>query len=387
MDLRFTPEQGAWRREVRDFLDRELPSKYEFQTDYEERDEYWDFAVQFTKKVGQKGWLGLTWPKEYGGLARPGTDRAIMMDEFDYRLAPLVNALGHSLAGGTLLKFCTEPLKRRLLPAILSTETIWLEGLTEPNAGSDLASLQTRAARDGDDWVVNGQKTFTTWGHRGDMIYLAARTNPEAPKHRGITIFALDMKSKGVSIQPLHNFGGGRQNNIFFDNVRVPADMMMGEEGQGWYCITNYFYGGGGGSMGGHLRRVFDKVKAYCRETVYNGQPLSKEPAVRMKLADLAVTLEALKMLGWESISRAEHKDPPDYGGALGSMLSKDFGPVFAQACMELLGPLAQLQDGPWAQLGGEIEHYYRMSYGNHAGGTPQIKRMLVATRGLGLPR
>lgn len=132
MDLRFTPEQEEWRREVRTFLERELPPKYEFQTDYEERDEYWNFAVQFTKKVGAQGWLGLTWPKEYGGLARPGIDRAIMLEEFDYRCAPLVNVLGHNLAGGTLLKFGTEAQKKRFLPAILATETIWLEGLTEP---------------------------------------------------------------------------------------------------------------------------------------------------------------------------------------------------------------------------------------------------------------
>lgn len=387
MDLSFTPEQEAWRREVRDFLDRELPSKYEFQTDYEERDEYWDFAVQFTKKVGARGWIGLTWPKEVGGQARPPIDSAIMVDEFDYRAAPLVNAIGHGLAGGTILKFGSPEQKRRFIPGILQTETIWVEGLTEPNAGSDLASLETRAVRDGDDWLINGQKTFTTWGHRGDVMYLAARTNPHAPKHKGITIFCLDMKQRGVTLQPLFNLGGGRQNHVFFDNVRVPGDMVIGEEDHGWYCIMNSFYGRGGGSMGGRVRRMFDKMVKFCQETQRNGRPLSKDPVVRMQLTELALTVECMKLLGWEGLSRAEHGGPEEFGGSMASVISKDSSPRFAQTCMEILGPLGQLQGGPWAPLAGEVDKFYRQSFGNHAGGTPQIKRVVAATRGLGLPR
>jgi len=150
MDFRFTTEQEAWRQEVRRFLDENLPRQFEFHTDFEERDEYWDFAISFTKKVGDKGWLTLTWPKEYGGSERSRIEDRILWEEFDYRLAPVVNLIGRGLAAGTLLKFGTEAQKRRFLPPIARTESIWVEGLTEPDSGSDLASLQVRADRDGD---------------------------------------------------------------------------------------------------------------------------------------------------------------------------------------------------------------------------------------------
>ncbi len=386
MDLRFAPELEEWRQEVRDFLVKECPREYCFDSDFEEYDGKWDFAFAFNKKLGAKGWVGTSWPTEYGGLGKPPIYRAIFMQEIDLHGAPLINSIGWGLAGGTLLKFGTPEQKQRLLPPIARAETFWAEGLTEPDYGSDLASLQTRAERDGDEWVVNGTKTFTTWGHRADVLYLAARTDPNVPKHKGISIFCLDMKAPGVTMSPMENIGGGRQNHTFFDNVRIPPDMMLGEENQGWHYIMNSFYGGGGGG-GGELNRVFNHLVEYCKETHRNGQPLSKDPLVRAKLTDLAITLETMKIIGWDGLYRMEHEVPPDFGGSLGVVLFKEFFPHFAQTCMEILGPLGQLQSSRWAPMAGEVEHLFRRSYGNHAGGTSQVKRMVLATRGLGLPR
>ena len=386
MDLTFTPEQEAWRQEVKDFLAKELPPDKAFDHEFNEDDELWKFAREFSEKVGAKGWIGLTWPKEYGGLERSSVEKAIMMEEFAYGEAPLINMIGWGLAARSLLIGGTHEQKLKFLPPIGKMETLWVEGLTEPDAGSDLASLKTTARRDGDHWIVNGQKTFTTWGARGEVLYLAARTDPDAPKHKGISIFCLDLEQPGVSFSPLYNLGGGRQNHTFLDNVRVPHDMMIGEEGMGWYYIMNSFYGGGGGGSATQ-RRVLDDLIAYCRETTRNGKPLGKDPIVRAQLAELSIMVETMKLLGWEGLSISERNEAPAFGGALGVVVFKETVPKFAQLCTEVIGPLSQLKGGKWAPLAGNIEALFRHSFANHAGGTSQVKRMVLATRGLGLPR
>ena len=180
MELQLTAAQSDWREEVRDFLDTELPARFEKSTEWCEDEDFWAFATAFTRKVSAKGWIGLTWPTEYGGLARPPVDQLIFSEEFTYRDAPLVNTIGWGLAAGALLRGGTEAQKQKFLPPIQWTEVLWAEGYTEPEAGSDLASLTTRAVRDGDEWVISGQKTFTTWGSHADLLYCAARTDPEA---------------------------------------------------------------------------------------------------------------------------------------------------------------------------------------------------------------
>lgn len=387
MDLRFPPEVEQFRQEVRGFLQKEVPPKYQFESDFDEDEDKWAFAFEFNKKLGKKGWIGVNWPKECGGLGKPDVYNSVFKEEIDLHEAPLLNGIGWGLAGSLLLKFAPDEQKRRFLPPIVKAETYWAEGLTEPDSGSDLSSLQTRAVKDGDDWIINGQKTFTTWGHRMDVLYCAARTDPNVPKHKGISIFCLDIKSPGVTMRPLPNIAGGRQNHTFLDNVRVPRDMMLGEEDQGWYYIMNSFYGVGG-PPGTKLRRTFAHLVQYCKETTRNGKPLSKDPGVRMKLTELAIGVETLKMIGWDSLWRHEQKQGPQLGGALSVVFFKEFFPHFAQVAMEILGPLAVIQgDSKWAPLAGDIEHLYRKSYGNHAGGTSQVKRMVMATKGLGLPR
>lgn len=389
MDLRFTPEQEAFREEVRAFLDAELPPDRAFDHEFNEDDDLWAFAFEFTRKVGAKGWIGLTWPVEYGGLGRSAAERTIMFEEFTYRDAPLLNAIGWGLAAGSLLVGGTEEQKKRFLPEIARFERFWAEGLTEPDSGSDLASLSTRAVRDGDEWVVNGQKTYTTWGHRADVLYLAARTDPEAPRHKGISIFCLDLGLPGISFSPLHNLGGGRQNHTYLDDVRVPADMLIGKEGEGWSYIMNAFYaGGGGGGLHAKMQRMLDRVVAYCRTTTRDGVLMIKDPIIRSQLAELALMVETERLLSYEGLSNHEHRRPPVFAGALGVVVMKEGQSRFAQLCNQIMGPLGQLREGSrWAPMGGDPEAWYRQSYANHAGGAPQVKRMVLATRGLGLPR
>jgi alkylation response protein AidB-like acyl-CoA dehydrogenase len=389
MDFSFTPHEEAWRQEVRDFLDKELPDDKAFNHEFTEDEELWKFALNFTKKVGEKGWIGLTWPVEYGGLARPLSERLIMAEEFALRDAPMVNMIGYGLAAGSLLLGGTEAQKKRFLPEIAQFDRFWAEGLSEPGSGSDLASLTTRATRDGDDWIINGQKTYTTWGHRADVLYLAARTDPEARRHRGISIFCLDLSAPGVSFSKLDNLGGGRQNHTYFDDVRVPGDMLIGELGAGWRYIMNAFYQAGAiGARHSELQRMLNKVVAYCESTSRGGRPLIKDPIVRSKLAELDVMVETERLLAYESLGNAREGRQPRFAGTLGVVVHKEDQPRFAQLINQIVGPLSQLKTGSrWAPMAGEAEAWYRASYANHAGGTSQVKRMVLATRGLGLPR
>jgi len=337
------------------------------------------------------GWIGLTWPREYGGQGRPAIDQLILSEELTYRDAPLINNIGWGLAAGALLRGGTEAQKQKFLPPILRTEVFWAEGYTEPEAGSDLASLSTRAVRDGDEWVVNGQKTFTTWGSRADMLYLAARTDPEAPRHRGITIFGLPVHQPGVSFAPLFNLGGGRQNHTFLDNARVPDENMIGQEGRGWDLIMGGFYGGNIGAAYMDAQQQLDKVVAYSKKAKRNGRRLIDDPVVRDQLAEMDLLVQAERLLTYESLSNVQSRRPPVFAGAIGTVVNKESMTRFAELTNLILRPLAQLAAGSsWTPIdvaSGGPEAWFRTSIRNHAGGTPQVKRMVLATRGLGLPR
>jgi alkylation response protein AidB-like acyl-CoA dehydrogenase len=391
MELRLTAAQHEWREEVRDFLDTELPARWEKSSEWCEDEDFWDFATAFTRKVSARGWIGLTWPKEYGGRGRPAVDQLIFSEEFTYRDAPLINHIGWGLAAGALLKGGTEAQKQKFLPAIIRTEVIWAEGYTEPEAGSDLASLSTRAVRDGAEWVVNGQKTFTTWGSHADMLYLAARTDPEAPRHRGITIFGLPLDQPGISFAPLGNLGGGRQNHTFLDNARVPGENVIGQEGRGWDLIMGGFYGGNIGAAYMEAQQQLDKVVAYCRQARRNGRLLIDDPVVRDHLAEMDLLVQAERLLTYESLSNLQSRRPPAFAGAIGTVVNKESMPRFAELTNLVLGPVGQLAAGsPWSPIdvaSGGPEAWFRTSIRNHAGGTSQVKRMVLATRGLGLPR
>jgi alkylation response protein AidB-like acyl-CoA dehydrogenase len=392
MDLSLTPEQNAWREEVRDFLDQELPTEWQKSTEFCEDEDFWEFAIAFTRKVSAKGWIGLTWPKEYGGLGRPTIDQLIYSEEMTYRDAPIVNTIGWGLAAGALLSSGSHEQKLKHLPGIAATDQLWAEGYTEPGAGSDLASLTTSASRDGDEWVVNGQKTFTTWGSHADVMYLAARTDPDVPRHRGISIFKFDLKQPGVSFGPLFNLGGGRQNHTYIDNARVPHDNMIGTEGRAWDMIMGSFYGGNIGAAYMDMQSRLDRLVAYCKTTKRGGRLMIDDAVVRDRLAEMEIIIQSQRMLTYESLSNMQAKRPPVYAGAISAVVQKEAMPRFAELTNLVVGPLGQLALGSqWTPMGddanGGPEAWFRHSFRNHAGGTSQVKRMVLATRGLGLPR
>jgi alkylation response protein AidB-like acyl-CoA dehydrogenase len=396
MEIRHTttPRLEALRDEVRTWLEEELPPEQEgFHWDFVEDPDHWAFYREFWKKQGKKRWLEPSWPSEYGGAEMSPRAANVVREEFGRRRAGGLVGIGMSV-GPAILRLGTQEQKAALLPGMAAGEITWGEGYTEPNAGSDLASLTTRAERDGDEWVISGEKTFCTAGHHCSWIIIAARTDPDySLRHKAISYFVSPMDAPGIELRPLYNIADGRQNRVYLDELRVPANRLLGDLNQGW---TQIWFGMGGNPIpvftdddpGPEMDYdpplvdqpwVFDQLVQYCRTTRRDGVPLSQDPVVRMQLTDLAMEVEIQTLLG--------HEGTCAYGFHLHQAITKEFQPRFAQTAMEILGPLGQIQTGQWAPLAGELDRIYRRSFGNHAGGTSQLKRMVVATRVLGLPR
>ena len=244
MQLAFTQKQEAFRQEIRGFLKQELPDDWE---GLEEGDEYEGEGLEFTRRMAKtlanKGWLTLAWPKEYGGQDRPMMEQVVYQEEMAYNMVPPatldMGVGGIGWVGPTLMLYGTEEQKKEQIPYIGAGERFWCTGYSEPDSGSDLASLQTEALSEGDHYMVNGQKTWNSGGHAMDWCWLAVRTDPSAPKHKGISLVLVDLRTPGVTIEPIVNMANSHHfNEIFFENVRVPKANLVGEENMGWYYVA-----------------------------------------------------------------------------------------------------------------------------------------------------
>ncbi|MBP1325980.1 alkylation response protein AidB-like acyl-CoA dehydrogenase [Leucobacter exalbidus] len=378
-------ENEAWRAEIRAFLDAELPADHAFNPEFDDAPEQWAIAVEFSKKVAAKGWIGLTWPKEYGGKGLTPVANQIFLEEMYAADAPIINSVGIFLAAGTILVGGSEEQKQRLLPEIASMNTLWAEGLTEPEAGSDLGSLKTKAVQDGDDWIITGQKAFTSWGPMSDVLYVAARTGAEDGRNDAISIFLVDLKSEGVTLHPMRNYGGGVQSTTYLDHVRVSSSSLIGEAGMGWKYIMRAFY------ASGTVEPIYAMQESRLRELVaYCKQIPGKleDPRVQADLAELAGIVQSQRLMAYEIIGDNAAGRQTPWGGGVQQIAAKEYEPLFAQIFDRVLGPTSQLRsDSKLAPMGGKPEAWYRQSFANHAGGTSQLKRMVLATRGLGLSR
>ena len=395
MDFRDTPEEAAFRQEVREFIAREAP-KLEQGAGIDVSG-YAQVFVQsqgWFKKLGEKGWIAPAWPKEYGGAGMTVMQQFIFNEEMAEARAPrpLHLIIGVGMAGPTLIVHGSEKQKKYYLPRILSGEDIWCQGFSEPEAGSDLASLRTRAVRNGDDYIVNGQKIWTSVAHLSKWMLLLARTDPDAPKHRGITYFILDMKSPGVEVRPLVNMAGGHEfNEVFFDNVRVPKANIIGEENRGWYVAmsTLDFERSAIGSATG-LRQTVEDIIHYAREHTEDGTSmLGVNPMLRYELVDRLLETEVGRMLSYRVISLQSKGLIPNYEAAVIKLYNMELDQRIARTGMNALGTYGQLERGSkWAPLKGRLKHMYLRSVGSTIEtGTSEIQRNIIATRGLNLPR
>ncbi|MBI3743263.1 MAG: acyl-CoA dehydrogenase family protein, partial [Chloroflexi bacterium] len=306
------------------------------------------------------------------------------------RAPGLVGASGLGMLGPTLIQLGTEEQKRRYLPKILTAEEIWCQGFSEPNAGSDLASLQTRAVRDGDEWVINGVKIFTSGAHRADYCWLAARTDPQAPKHKGVSMFIVDLKSPGITIHPLHTLADYRTNLTYWENVRVPAKNLVGEVNRGWYLAAAALdFERVALFPWGRLEFEFDELVKYCKQTIRKGKPLSKQPEVRKRLAALSIELSAMKLLSVRTAWIIAAGRIPNYEASMLKMWATEFQQHLGNAGMQIAGLYGLLwKKSKHAAQNGLLNYRYRYAVmPTFGGGSSELMRNIIAQRGMGLPR
>ncbi len=392
MDLTFSKEQEAWRREVRAFFAAEPPESFPTQG----ADLGWGFGAwsyEFARRMGDKGWISLCWPEEFGGKARPIMDRLILWEEIAYHRAPagaIFSSIGYA---ATLLDLGSPRLKKELLPGIAAGEISTWMALSEPDAGTDLLALQTRAEEDGDDFVLNGQKIWSSNAHLADYGFVLAKTDPNAPRGRGLSSFVVDKRDPGVTIEPLYTLAGEHYHNlVFFDDVRVPRDYLVGEKNRGLGQIfasldIDRFWGRWGKPA--LMKRVLEELVEYAGDTKSDGRPLLDDDLVRRQLADIAVQTEVARALYWWAAGTLISGERLDQEASLAKLLADESWQRILRIAMQLLGPYGQLEpDSKWAPLQGTIERYYLHSVGHTlAGGTSEVIRNTIATRGLGLPR
>ncbi len=389
MDFQFTEAEEAFRRQVREFLAQELPPTWQVRNDREgESNEYFAFSQAFSKKLGERGWLTMAWPEMYGGRGASPLAQLVYNEEMAYAGAPLGFGFGVNLVGPTLMVWGSEEQKQRHLAPIARSEAFWCQGFSEPGAGSDLASLQTRALRDADDYVINGQKIWTSEGHHGDWMILLARTDPSAPKHRGISYLLVDMRTAGISVQPLTNLMNTHAfNQVFFDNVRVPRANLVGGENRGWYvAATTLDFERSGINRVTSTRRQFEELVRFFRS---ESLPARHRAVARVRLGELAIELQVARLLCYRVAWLQSAGRVPNYEASMAKLFGSEVIYRFAGTALGLLGPAGQLEPGSrGAALQGRIERTYLASVSyTIAGGTSEIQRNVIATRGLGLPR
>ena len=394
MNITFTRQEEDFRQELRDFLEQELPEGWDpLGQPGETPEKRHAFTRDMAKKLADKGWLTLAWPEEYGGQGRSIMEQVVYREEMSYWNVPGTD-LGTgaiSWVGPVLMIVGTEEQKQEHLPPIAAGERYWCTLYSEPGSGSDLASLQTSAVRDGDDYVINGQKIWTSSAHIADWGWLAARTNPDAPKHRGISLFMLDMKTPGVTVRPIVNMAGRHEfNEVYFDDVRVPAANLVGEEDRGWYTLAVALdFERSGVGYSATARRTLETLTEYASETEHNGQPLGNDPHVRRKLAQRYVETEVSRWLSYKVAWMQSKGLVPNAEASMSKMYGTELTQRVARTGMEILGMAGMLSQGSkWAPLQGYIQQSYLSSTSaTIAAGTSEIQRNIIAQRGLGLPR
>ncbi len=389
MDWRDTPEQAAWRGEVQAFLKNELP-------DFGEIDRYsrpgggemkaaWD---KWRAALASRGWIASAWPKEYGGAGLSPIDQFILNEEFAEARAPQMGGMGVMMLGPTLITHGNDDQKKTHIPRILDGSVQWCQGYSEPGSGSDLASLQTRAIRDGDDFVVNGQKIWTSGAHNADWCFMLARTDPDAPKHRGITYLLLDMKSPGITVRPLVNMASQHHfNEVFFEDVRVPAANAIGEINRGWYVGTTTldFERSSIGSAVGQRQNVERNLK-WLRENKATVAPTDYD-AARLQWADRWIEVQTATLLSYRIISMQAAGKIPNSEASIAKGYNTELTQRIARSAVKMLGMNGQLTDRSAPLKGNVAMGYLGSVSATIAGGTSEIQRNIIATRGLGLPR
>ncbi|MDA0769170.1 MAG: acyl-CoA dehydrogenase family protein [Chloroflexi bacterium] len=393
MDFRFTEEQQNFRGDVRAFLAENLGDDWQgvVPDDYF-TDENWALIRGLTGKLVDKGWLTLAWPKEYGGQGRPHIEQMIYNEETAYFRAPMRDtSMGTHMVGPSIMMYGTDEQKDKYLSEIADGSAVYCQGFSEPESGSDLASLQLQAVEDGDDFVLNGSKVWTSGAHKANRCYIMARTEPDAPKHRGISMFIVDMDTPGIDVRPIINMHNVHYfNQVFFEDVRVPKQNMIGEMNRGWYvaATTLDFERSGVGRYAGN-RRDLEELISLSREIKLNGKSMNDDPKFRRSLANLWTSNEAGKLVAYQVAWMQSQGLVPNKEASVAKLVGSEINQKISDLGMKMLGMYGTLDKGSkWAYLQGRLAAQWMNSYSlTLRAGTSEIQRNIIAFRGLGLPR
>jgi alkylation response protein AidB-like acyl-CoA dehydrogenase len=388
VDFNLTPEEQAWQQQVRDFLAENFTQAVKDELSHRgegvgpELEKYW-------KKFGEKGWMSLNWPKEYGGMDVSPMRRLLLNDELEAAGAPGLDLTVTSVAP-MIMRYGTDKNKKDWLPKIASGEVRLALGYSEPDAGTDLASLRTTAVLDGEEWVINGTKIWNSGAHTQTHEWLAVRTDKDAPKHRGISVIIVPIDSPGIEISPLFTWSDVRTNQTFFTDVRVPKENLIGEVNMGWSYIVGALDNERAalGSVGG-LRRVLNQLIEECDSTTIDGERLSERPDVRRQIAELEVETEVAQLMGLVSAAGIENGSFETIVATMHKVMTTELRTKIGNVGMSVFGVRGQLdRQDPMAPVGGSVELTYRSApFLRFGGGTNEVLRDIIAQRGYHLPR
>ena len=390
MDFQFTPEDEQFREQLRAFLTEHLPADWSTRSFTEPADspERAALAKEITQQLADRRWLAMAWPSEHGGLDASHMQQMIFNEETSYRAMPGGGGMGVAWVGPAIMLYGSDEQKKLYLPRITNAEDIWCTLYSEPGAGSDLASLQTRAVRDGDSYVINGQKIWTSGGHTANMGWLAARTDVDAPRHKGISTFAVPMDAPGITVRPLPDMAGEHSfNEVYFEDVRIPADSLVGVENRGWYQVAaalDFERSGVGAYAGG--RRNVEKLVEFAKE---DRSLIQRNPRIRYELADRWLELDVGFNIAYRIPWMQSQGIVPNAEASVSKLYGSELTQRIGGTGIRLLGLAGQLAPGSEAAplAGAMARSYLNAVSSTIAAGTSEIQRNIIAQRGLGLPR
>ena len=393
MDLSYSKEHEAFRRRVRAWIKSNLPKRGRDAGPVEYGDPKRLAELKaWQRKLYDARYVAMGWPKEYGGQAADVVQQTIVNEELLLARAPsLIGMMGIQMVGPTLIQFGTEEQKRRYLPKILSAEEIWCQGYSEPGSGSDLASLKTRAELIGDEFIVNGQKVWTSNAQFAEWMFCLVRTDAAAPKHRGISYLLIDMHTPGITVRPLIQMTGDPGfNEVFFENVRVPRHNLVGELNQGW-LVANATLAHERNMLGSTTRtqEMFNGLLRLAQTHQRHGRPAAADPVIRQRLADLLIRVEAMKYHAYRQLTDLIKHKPPGIGASVNKLVSTELNHDITALALEVMGsygPLARASRRVINRGGWPVEFMFTLGL-IIGGGTSQIQKNIISERGLGMPR
>ena len=390
MRYTFTEEDEKFRQELRGWIRNEIPVNFEKWHGVNEAGEDFEYGLKIRRKLAKKGWLTMAWPKEYGGQGASYMKQVIFNEEMSYHRMPGRDGFGAKMLGPTLMVHGTEEQKKRFLPPIANGEVQWCQGYSEPDSGSDLASLKLKVEDKKDHWLVNGTKVWTSMAHKATWIFFLGRTDPDAPKHKGISFFVANIEDSGIEVQPIINMGNEHYfNQVIFNNVKIPKDSLIGELNRGWYIAATLLdFERSGVEYPSSARRNFEEIIQFVKKNKNSsGQPLIQDPYINKILVDLDLDIEAARLIAYEVAYLQSQGEVPSIEGSVAKILGTTLTQKIAKIATDFSGIYGQLTDSSAPFDGKYLKQQLHVTAFTIFAGTTEIQKNIIATRGLGLPR